>query len=297
MAKIVAITTDFGNTPSPLAAQHVRYYAPEVDRYIFVLHDGATAADDYREQLAEAASSNVVVVHKSDLPPFSGDGPNPFDETKDHYEEEALKRFQVDGDAFVLHLDLDEFHVYPVPLRELVRTMEGKSKPALLGYFRDRLKLNHDCTRVLLEPVDPRSDLGTQFPWSATYARDMIEPAPCEEKIMIARRLVGLGHGRHHIRGANGSRDDGATSAAKCWSNLNSDWGGDHFYVHHFRWTTHTLNTLSKVLDSPQDYDPTYVQEVEGLKLLRCENDTLLFNRDVRCRCHTGGLPCSGLSY
>jgi hypothetical protein len=130
----------------------------------------------------------------------------------------------------------------------------------------------------------------------------MIRPAmPCEQKIMIARGDVKLGHGRHHIRYPDGGLDYAATGAAQRVEDLGRGWDGDCFHVHHFRWTSRLCRLLDRTVSHPE-YHPNYVDEVQCLKKLRCEANTLFFHQhflwtpdeDMR---PAGGLPPQGLSY
>jgi hypothetical protein len=243
MAQIVAVTTDFGAQPSALVRHHIAYYAPAVDRYVLVIHKLDEAV--YRAAIG-GSPNNVVIRHAKLLRPLA---PYPshdqLDAIKGHYEEAALDDIGVPPDAFVLRLDLDEFHVYPIPIRDLVCLMEQRNKNAVMGFFRDRIRLDEAGCRVVLGDID--ADLGASFPLATTYARDMMNPnAPCEEKIMIARKSIPLGYGRHHICGSNGSKDKAETDAAKCWADLDKRWGGDHFYVHHFAWTSRLVDRIRR---------------------------------------------------
>ncbi len=160
---IVSVVSDYGARMSPLALHHVRYYGPAVDKYILVLRAPGVTPAQYTANVG-FSSGSVAFVSASQLPPFSRGGENLRGRERDHYEHLALAHFHVAEDAYVLRLDLDEFHVYPAPIREVVSRMAAQGKPAILGYFRDRLKLNGEQSRVLLTPVDG-SDLGEQFPW------------------------------------------------------------------------------------------------------------------------------------
>src|ERR1700744_5420665 len=53
----------------------------------------------------------------------------------DMQEENALK--EVNPEAWVLRIDLDEFHEYPASLKDIVKAMESRNEWAVHGHFRD----------------------------------------------------------------------------------------------------------------------------------------------------------------
>jgi Glycosyl transferase family 2 len=132
-------------------------------------------------------------------------------------------------DDFVMHLDLDEFHEYPAPLREIVALLSRHRHWAVRGGMVDRV-----AAGGVLAPVRPESDLGTQFPIGCDLTGGLL--GAWTQKIMLCRGRTELKGGLNHdTRNAVYDRVPLGCAA--------------DYVVHHFKWTAGVDARLRARLD------------------------------------------------
>jgi hypothetical protein len=132
-------------------------------------------------------------------------------------------------DDFVMHLDLDEFHEYPAPLREIVAALGRRRNWAVRGRMVDRV-----ASSGMLAPVLPVPDLGTQFPIGCDLTGALLDA--WTQKIMLCRGRTELKGGLNHDT-CNAVYD---VVPAGCT---------EDYVVHHFKWTEGVVARLRDRLD------------------------------------------------
>jgi hypothetical protein len=133
-------------------------------------------------------------------------------------ETRVLRQSGVDADDYVMHLDLDEFHEYPVPLQDLVRLMNRRRAKAVRGTMLDRVTCDGS-----LAPIRLGVELGEQFPIGCDLTRSLL--LGWTQKIMLCAAHLELRDGVNH------------TTQTPC-RQLSATDHLANFLVHHFKWTS-----------------------------------------------------------
>lgn len=136
---------------------------------------------------------------------------------KERYQLAMLQEEYLHRNDWVMHVDIDEFQEYPVPLMELVEDMNLHNDWAIRGHLVDRIAADG-----LLRPILPSPSIFEQFPIEAHVTQAIRRG--WTQKIMLARARVRLAGGGHHD-----------TLNAR-YSRVPVGLAGD-YRVHHFKWT------------------------------------------------------------
>ena len=233
MRRVVAIASIF--EPTPLAGHFIGYYRRlGVDDLILCVQP------DHFTDLVQYQHKGLAALYPLDMK-IRGD----VDDVKDGTETLALAKYCTDwgycGEDYKLCLDIDEFHEYPVPLKELVRRMEGANEWALCGTFTDRFGNNYTTP-----PVSDQGDIFCQFPLKDKEFSKACGAWPT--KVMISKVKLNLVKGRHN------TRDCGYIDRHN-----NVELHADQFHVHHFKWTEGVEERLQRKID-----DPLYTENVKA---------------------------------
>jgi hypothetical protein len=138
------------------------------------------------------------------------------DSDKAEVEQVILRQNDVQPDDYIMHLDLDEFQEYPVPVIEVVRQMNVCDDWALRGWIVDRV-----AEGGWLVPVLPEPSIGEQFPIGCAVSQILLHA--WTQKIILCRHRVQLEGGvRHDTLNARYDRVPVGQS--------------EQYIVHHFKW-------------------------------------------------------------
>ncbi len=136
-----------------------------------------------------------------------------------------------DPDAYVMHLDLDEFQEYPAPLRAVVAEMNRHEDWAIRGWIVDRLAPGGE-----LSPVRSSPTIFEQFPVEAHVSANLL--GAWTQKIMLCRKRVRLKGGcRHDTENAYYDRVPIGD--------------GGQYRVLHFKWLAGLAERLERRLNEP----------------------------------------------
>ena len=209
MSKIVAVVSVF-STPELLPHFVLHYSKLQIDKLCVSLNC------DFDTDILEARYGNLLRIHRMTFDRFT----NPY---KHAGEEQMLSDEQLQPDDWVMHLDLDEFHVYPAHVRDIVRNAEAQNIWAMTGYLYDRV-----AAGGILQPVKSDISLDKQFPFGGWLTDSLV--GGNTRKVMLCRRRVKLTVGRHNTQ--NGRIDRWPIGTI------------NNYRVHHFRWTQGLLERL-----------------------------------------------------
>jgi tetratricopeptide (TPR) repeat protein len=92
--------------------------------------------------------------------------------------------------TWILHTDLDEFHQYPAPLKEVTAESARRHIKAVCGRFVDRVAADGS-----LPPIRPHPSLWEQFPVGCNLTEGILKGLG--EKVMMARFSVFVESGHH----------------------------------------------------------------------------------------------------
>lgn len=173
------------------------------------------------------------------------------DADKAEVEERVLRENGVRPDDYVMHLDLDEFHEYPVPIISIVEVMSRKRNWALRGWLVDRI-----AEGGVLAPVRSTFDIGEQYPIGCDVTKNLLKA--CTQKIMLCQARVRLRDGINH--------DTCNAFYEKIPFGRIED-----YVVHHFKWTDGVEARLRARLDGPS-VGPEYRRECH--RFLECIRTT-----------------------
>lgn len=150
-----------------------------------------------------------------------------------------LAEAEIPPDAWVMHLDLDEFHEYPAALQDVVQLLNAHGRDAVTGQLYDRVSADG-----VLKPIETSPSIEEQYPLGGSLAGPLL--GGCTTKIMLARRRVALGSGRH------GTMD--GTPADHFPVGRPAD-----YRVHHFRWVKGLTERIEQRFLHPEEqYDSDY---------------------------------------
>lgn len=198
----------------PQFVQH--YRALGVERFLLTLQlepAGPALEQDrhraeFRETLADLGIGTAFVwVHTWDGPSMAAD-------------QRSLARAHVASSDWVVWCDLDEFQVYPEPLRDIVARCEADDVDYIRGIFIDRVAEDGGLPRF-----DPRRSIWDTFPRTCNVTRVLAQANP--HKVILAKGSVLVYGGKHAVM-------DGQ------YLKPLEGWG----QVHHFKWDASVLERL-----------------------------------------------------
>jgi hypothetical protein len=102
----------------------------------------------------------------------------------------ACRRSGAKPGTWIMHTDLDEFHEYPAPLREITASAAGENIDAVFGHLVDRVARDGS-----LPPVLPTPPLSEQFPIECDLTPHILNGVT--RKVMLARFRVRVNVGHH----------------------------------------------------------------------------------------------------
>jgi hypothetical protein len=177
------------------------YRALGVESFKLIRHAESTADPDY-ELIAHHANEAGVRLFDTWLGPW---------DDKMHEVRMASVMARHPDDWFVL-VDLDEFHLYDRPIRELIDMCESGGYVLVKGCYVDRLAPDGGFPEVDSSP------LWEQYPLGGAITAQLLDAIPLKVGIALGRTLIGGGH--HVTLGHTGLPRDVA-----------------YIQVHHFKWT------------------------------------------------------------
>ncbi len=226
MSKTIAIATVYDNTE--LIPHFVKHYH-ELGVDLIALNVTTANGDQLFAQVREAVRGVPVILTRVCHPVFN--------EVTRNQDEQRLLEPYANLDDWILHLDIDEFHEYPIPLREVTAHLEAKGLSLIQTEIVDRVAI--DGT---FPAISPLSSIFSQFPLGCSITRHwMGQPYM---KVMICRRWVQLVEGRHHATNAANTR----SSAGPWWK----------YRVHHFRWSAGVIDRLRRRVEVETELVESY---------------------------------------
>lgn len=139
--------------------------------------------------------------------------------------------------------DIDELHMYPKPLKEIVDDCEENGWEIVRGGFIDRIGPNG-----LFPVIKPDIDLWEQFP-EAGFFRYPLSQA-CPNKVCIMKGHIEITPGQHYAK-----IDGHTTWRWQGWNHpLIAPVDQYSVQVHHFKWDRSSINRLKNVADVNQEY-------------------------------------------
>jgi hypothetical protein len=197
--------------------QFVRHYrALGVERFLLTLQLEPTAPA--REQDLHRAAFNEMLVRLEIATAFvwihTWDGPSMAAHQR------SLQRAHVASDDWVVWCDLDEFQVYPEPLREMVARCETEGADYVRGVFIDRVAEDGS-----LPGFDPQRSIWDTFPRACNVTGALARANP--NKVALARGSVLVFGGKHEVK------DGRDLKPMEGW-----------IPVHHFKWDASVLERL-----------------------------------------------------
>jgi len=162
------------------------------------------------------------------------------DSEKSEVEQSILQENNVQPDDYVMHLDLDEFQEYPVPLAEIVKLMNARDDWALRGWILDRVAANGELLAIM-----PSPSIGEQFPIGCELTKILLRA--WTQKIMLCRGRVQLQGGVRHDT-CNAYYDDIPIGQS------------EQYIVHHFKWINGLVPRLQERMEKAA-IGPAYANE------------------------------------
>jgi len=200
----------------------------------------ATNADNSLEDIVQDISGNSPV--ETSVSRFSADH---YVTSANHIErQKMLEREHLQPDDWVVYVDLDEFHEYPVALCDIVRLCNQQEILAIEGEWLDRIARDGTLAPILATP-----DIGDQFPIGCRLSRRLLHNFG--RKVMICRwkcNMTCAGH--HHLNNCQANQ----------WP-IGAKW---QYRVHHFKWNSNVLARLAKRLEMGAQVCDKHARSVVG---------------------------------
>ena len=146
--------------------------------------------------------------------------------------------------------DIDEFHLYPKSIREMVSDCESNNWDMVRGGFIDRIGPNGIFPKIM-----NLISIWSQFP-NAGFFRYIMSNA-CPNKVCLMRGYVEITSGQHYAK-----LDGQTTWKWQGWNHpLIAPIETHSVQVHHFKWDETSIDRVLDVANIKQDY--SYSDEYE----------------------------------
>lgn len=146
--------------------------------------------------------------------------------------------------------DIDEFHLYPKSIREMVSDCESNNWDIVRGGFIDRIGPNGTFPKIM-----NLISIWSQFP-NAGFFRYIMSNA-CPNKVCLMRGYVEITSGQHYAK-----LDGQTTWRWQGWGHpLIAPIETHSVQVHHFKWDVTSIDRVLDVANIKQDY--SYSDEYE----------------------------------
>jgi hypothetical protein len=138
--------------------------------------------------------------------------------------------------------DIDEFHIYPMNIKELTQTCDKNGWDLVRGGFVDRIGKGGTFPLITNESIWETFPLGGFFRFPMSGA--------CPNKIPLKRGYVKLTAGQHYAE-----LDGHTTWRWQGWSHpMIAPYKEYSIQVHHFKWDKTSIKRVKQVADNNQEY-------------------------------------------
>jgi len=145
-----------------------------------------------------------------------------------HHEFQKLVReANIKPDDWYALTELDEYHKYPLPLRQILDQCERKGCTAILGNLIDKVAADGS-----LPPLRQDVPLEEQFPATSHITWELARS--CLDKVMMCRGYRLIGGGNHNI-----------LDSARVWQ--------ERYEVYHYKWHANIIKRLKERIAMPTD--------------------------------------------
>lgn len=146
---------------------------------------------------------------------------------------------------WIIPADLDEFIQFPVPLPELIATMDAQSADHIMGAFRDRITEDGHFAETRMQPT-----LWEQYPLECDVSARLVQ---CLCKVALCRGSCVLSSGHHFVE-----------SPAR-------EFSGEPAVLHHFKWRAGLVEALQRRLQvDRRESVPWTGEAVRVLDYVKC---------------------------
>jgi hypothetical protein len=164
-----------------------------------------------------------LVIGRYSLP----DGGNTDDDRmEDQQRDRVLRCLDITPRAWLMPLDLDEFHEYPATLAVILERADEMGIDVIKGRLIDRFAADGTLARLR-----PTPSVFEQYPIETEFTRNVL--GGYTEKVMLCRRYVRLGTGHHGAHAAHG------VPVGFC----------DDYRVHHFKWRAGLVERIRDTIE------------------------------------------------
>ena len=170
--------------------------------------------------------------------------------------------------------DDDEFHLYSLPLKTIIKDCEDNGWEIVRGGFVDRIGKDGEFVEIL-----DKEDIFKQFPYAGFFRYQL--SGACPNKICIVKGDIEITSGQHYAK-----IDGHTTWKWQGWRHpLIAPIDKYNVQVHHFKWDKSCIDRIKAVADEKKDY--SYSSEYEKMyKALRrngfkidLENPNYMFSK------------------
>jgi hypothetical protein len=138
--------------------------------------------------------------------------------------------------------DIDEFHIYPMNIKELTQKCDENGWDLVRGGFVDRIGEGGTFPPITNEPIWETFPLGGFFRFPMSGA--------CPNKIPLKRGYVKLTSGQHYAE-----LDGHTTWRWQGWNHpMIAPYKKYSIQVHHFKWDKTSIERVKQVSDNNQEY-------------------------------------------
>jgi hypothetical protein len=163
--------------------------------------------------------------------------------------------------------DDDEFHVYPMNVKDIVRDCEDNGWDIVRGGFIDRIGESGSFNEI--KPFEINQNIFSQFPYAGFFRYPM--SGACPNKICIVKGCIEITPGQHY------AKIDGQTTWKwQGWNHpLIAPVDKYNVQVHHFKWDKTVIDRIKKVADIRKDYaySDEYLKMYHALRISSFELD------------------------
>lgn len=170
--------------------------------------------------------------------------------------------------------DDDEFHLYSLPLKTIIKDCEDNGWEIVRGGFVDRIGKDGEFVEIL-----DKEDIFKQFPYAGFFRYPL--SGACPNKICVVKGDIEITSGQHYAK-----IDGHTTWKWQGWGHpLIAPIDKYNVQVHHFKWDKSCIDRIKAVADEKKDY--SYSSEYEKMyKALRrngfkinLENPNYMFSK------------------
>ena len=215
----------------PHFIEHYQPYVDEIQLVIYETDKYPLLADEVSEIISGYNNVHIVKVHKDRI----------FD-----WERVTILYNYVtnkEPNDWWIIADIDEFHLYPIDLRELIDMCNNNGNQIVRGGFIDRIGEEGDFPEIV-----PEESIFKQFPTMGFFRYPM--SGACPNKVCIMKGYIEITPGQHY------AKIDGQTTWRwQGWNHpLIAPVDKYNVQVHHFKWDSTCGERIREVANVMKDY-------------------------------------------